>query len=106
MNSKTQSTPKPVHGPRALPDRSMRLALIQGLDIRLTPTNAVFVVWREQVIFPYLRDGQARIGKREFQAGLPAEGVARVGAVLRAKQKIRKDNPLDWDEDEAQFNYT
>ncbi len=82
-----------------------RLALIEECDIRLSPTNAVFIVWRGQIVQPYLSNGFLRIGKKEFQASIPAKAQEKVLAVLRVKLKIRQDNPLDFDEDDMAYTF-
>ena len=88
-------------------DQSVSLGTISGVNLRLTTQNTLFVTRKKITAWPYLMGRCVHSDVEGFIQSLPKKAQEKIQAILAKKEEIRKQNPLDFDEDEAvyRFNY-
>lgn len=87
-------------------DSSVLLKEVSGVQLRLTTINRLFIIYRKQVLWPYIRSGDNVLAYdvvNTFEIPLLAQAAIR--QVLKKQEDIRKQHALDWDEDEAVYTY-
>jgi hypothetical protein len=92
-------------------DGSVRLARIAGVEIRLTPINTIFILMKVRgkasIFWPSLKGTSLWVESPEVtNLRLPKPAADKVLQLLLTQKKVREENALDWDEDEAVYTYS
>jgi hypothetical protein len=80
------------------------LGTFDGVDLRLTAQNTLFVIYKKTVAYPHLRGPLVRFDVGEFI--VPKSAFDKIREVLLKQAEIRRQNRLDYDEDEAIYQYS
>lgn len=75
---------------------SVLLATVEGHEIRLTPSNTVFVTFNGLIEWPTLKGKMVRWEDKYFRA--PMAVVTKLVAILSKQAQIRKDHAEDFDD--------